>query len=77
MCVPWYHRLCDKHVDEGATRCCIREQCLQLLCTAYGDLDLEIRTLSANVTESAAWIERTVNIGSESIAAYRVVENLM
>ena len=23
MCVPWYHRLCDKHVDEGATRCCI------------------------------------------------------
>ena len=24
-----------------------------------GDLDLEIRTLSANVTESAAWIEVT------------------
>ena len=43
---------------------------LQLLCSAYGDLDLEIRTLSANVTESAAWIgvHGTVNIGSVSIA---------
>ena len=30
------------------------KQCSQLLCTTYGDLDLEIRTLSANVTESAA-----------------------
>ena len=59
MCVPWYHRLCDKHVDEGATRCCIWEQCSQLPCTTYGDLDLEIRTLSANVMESAAWIEVT------------------
>ena len=79
MCVPWYHRLCDKHIDEGATRCCIGEQCSQLLCTTYGDLDLEIRTLSANVTESAAWIEvkRTVYIGSVSIADYLVVENLM
>ena len=40
--------------------------------------DLEIRTLSANVTESAAWIvvKRTVNIGSVSIADYLVVENL-
>ena len=59
MCVPCYHRLCDKHVDECATRCCIWEQCSQLLCTSYGDLDLEIRILSANVTESAAWIEIT------------------
>ena len=59
MCVPWYHRLCDKHFDEGATRCCIWEQCPQLLRTLFGDLDLEIRTLSANVTESAAWIEVT------------------
>ena len=50
-------RLCDKRVDEGATRCCIWEQCSQPLCTTYGDLGLEIRTLSANVTESAAWIE--------------------
>ena len=43
---------------------------LQLPCPAYGDLDLEIRTLSANVTESAAWIgvHGTVNIGSVSIA---------
>ena len=43
---------------------------LQLLCPAYGDLDFEIRTLSANVTESAAWIgfHGTVNIGSVSIA---------
>ena len=41
---------CDKHVDEGST---------QLLCTTDGDLDLEIRTLSANVIESAAWIEVT------------------
>ena len=70
MCVPWDHRLCDKHVDEGATRCCICEQCSHTLCTTYGDLDLEIRTLSANVTESAAWIgvHGTVNIGSVSIA---------
>ena len=44
--------------------------------TLYGDLDLEFRTLSANVTESAAWIEvkRTVNIGSVSIADYLVAE---
>ena len=43
---------------------------LQLLCSAYGDLFFEIRTLSANVTESAAWIgvHGTVNIGSVSIA---------
>ena len=42
---------------------------LQLPCLAYGDLDLEI-TLSANVTESAAWIgvHGTVNVGSVSIA---------
>ena len=35
--------------------------------------------LSANVTESSAWIEvkRTVNVGSVSIADYLVVENLM
>ena len=35
--------------------------------------------LSANVTESAAWIEvkRTLNIGSVSIADYLVAENLM
>ena len=43
---------------------------LQLPCPAYGDLDLEIRTLWENVTESAAWIgvHGTVNIGSASIA---------
>ena len=35
------------------------KQCSQLLCTTYGDLDLEIRTLAANVMESAAWIEVT------------------
>ena len=23
MCVPWYHRYCDKPVDEGATRYCV------------------------------------------------------
>ena len=83
MCVPWYHRLCDKHVDEGATRCCIGEECSQLLCTTYGDLDLEIRTLSANVTESAGGLrlhvpgfysKRIVNIGSVSIADYLVAE---
>ena len=45
MCVSWYHRLCDKHFDEDVTRYCIWEQCSQLLCTTYGDLDLEIRTL--------------------------------
>ena len=28
-------------------------------CTTYGDLGLEIRTLSANVTESAVWTEVT------------------
>ena len=52
---------------------------MRLSTVMYGDLDLEIRTLSANVTESAAWIEvkRTVNIGSVSIADYFVVENLM
>ena len=39
------------------------------MCTAYGDLDLEIRTLSANVTESAALlgVHGTVNIGNVSI----------
>ena len=40
MCVPWYHRFRAKHVDEGATRCCISEQCSRHLCTLYGDLDL-------------------------------------
>ena len=74
----------DKHVDEGATRCCILEQCPQLLCTFYGDLDLEIPTFSANVTESAARIEvtrpwfllqaYTVNSGDVSIADYLVAE---
>ena len=58
MCVQWYHRFRDKHVDEGATRCCIGEQCSRLLCTFYGDLDLEFPALS-NVTESAAWLEVT------------------
>ena len=45
----------------------------------YGDLDLENRTLLANVMESAARIEvkRTVNIGSVSIADYLVSENLV
>ena len=40
------------------TRCCTCEKCSQLLCTTDVDLDLEIRT-SANVMESAAWIEFT------------------
>ena len=33
----------------------VHNSCVSL----YADLDLEIRTLSANVTESAAWIGNT------------------
>ena len=83
MCAPWYHRYCDKPVDEGATRCCILEQCSQFLCTYYGDVDLEFRTLSANVTDlqhglrlhvPGLYSNFTVNIGSVSIADYLVAE---
>ena len=54
-----------------------------LMCIIDHDLDLEFPTLSANVTESAAWREvtflyfyakRTVNIGSVSITDHFVAE---
>ena len=78
MCVPWYHRLCDKHVDEGCNTLLYLRTVFTTAVYTYGDLGLEIRTLSANVTESA-WIEvkRTVNIGSVSNADYLVAENLV
>ena len=54
MCVQWYHRCCDKPVDE------VENSVQQVLCIIDGGLDLEFRTLSANVTESAAWLEVTL-----------------
>ena len=54
MCVQWYHRCFVKPVDEGDAR-----QRSQFLCIIDHGLDLEFPTLSANVTESAAWFEVT------------------
>ena len=83
MCVQWHHRCCDKPFDEGATRYCIWKKRSQFLCIIDGGVDLGFLTLSANVTESAAWLEVTfpdfyskctVNIESVSIADYLVAE---
>ena len=84
MCVPWYHRFRDKHVDEGATRCCICEECSRLLCALYGDLDLEFPAVSRQTERNLQhglrlhvhgfYSKRTVNIGDVSVADYLVAE---
>ena len=80
----WYHRFLDKHVDEGATRCCIWEQCSRLLCTFYGNLDLEFPALSRQTWRNLQhglrlhvpgfYSKRTVNIRDVLIADYLVAE---